>query len=276
MQSETIKSEKTLHEQIVIFLDILGFKQLVLEASKDDSKAAALDKALTKIDELNWGSAIGDPVNIVIFSDSIIISFDPDLVILHQVIDRLCMAVWDLMVEGIFMRGGISKGLLSTKPQRPWGPAFINAYETETNLAVHPRIVLSKSFFNWMKTHKNWENSFQPDCPPEFASYKRDENDGVYFLDVVARGLFKITKQSFTYGTEQGLKKIKAHLDFGIEQAITNPRVYAKYKWLCREWDRSLAHQQSDNPYLEPFYTNVRQMSAGDFSIATLPKLPEA
>jgi len=273
MQSET---QKTLHEQIVIFLDVLGFKQLVLEASKDDSKAAALDKALTKIDELNLGGVIGGTVNIVIFSDSIIISFDPDLVILQQVIDRLCMAVWDLMVEGIFMRGGISKGLLSTRSQRPWGPAFINAYETETNLAVHPRIVLSKSFMNWMKTHENWGNCFQPNCHPAFAFYKRDEKDGVYFIDVVARGLFKITKQSFTYGTEQGLKKIKAHLDFGIEQAITNPRVYAKYKWLCREWDRSLAYQQSANPYLEPFYTNVRQMSAGDFSIATLPKLPEA
>ena len=109
MQSET---EKTLHEQLVIFLDVLGFKQLVLEASKDDSKAAALDKALTKIDELNLGGVIGGTVNIVIFSDSIIISFDPDLVILQQVIDRLCMAVWDLMVEGIFMRGGISLSLI--------------------------------------------------------------------------------------------------------------------------------------------------------------------
>ena len=117
MQSET---EKTLHEQIVIFLDILGFKQLVLEASKDDSKAAALDKALTKIDELNLDGVIGGTVNIVIFSDSIIISFDPDLVILQQVIDRLCMAVWDLMVEGIFMRGGILSLIHISEPTRPY------------------------------------------------------------------------------------------------------------------------------------------------------------
>jgi hypothetical protein len=51
----------------------------------------------------------------------------------------------DLVAEGFFVRGGLTLGSLHLDEHVLFGPALVEAYELESNVAVHPRIVLSRA-----------------------------------------------------------------------------------------------------------------------------------
>jgi len=265
----------TLSEKVVVFLDILGFKELVKEAAKDEDKALALDGALAKIENIKiLGKIMRANINVTIFSDSVVISGELQKTTLTQLIDRLAEIIWELMTDGIWMRGGVAIGLLSNTPHRPWGPAFIKAYETEAYLAVHPRVVFSKTTYEW------FAEGIDMAALSELQKFhiKRDKRDGIYYIDIIARNLYKAQYESskgkkYHKKYNEDLSKIRDHLNHGHAQAMDNPRVFEKYVWLCREWDRTLGRMQKDTELsFEPYYTDARQESAGDFDIATLPK----
>jgi len=251
-----------LQKKCVVFLDILGFKELVISASKDCEKAQSLEDVLRKIEKI--GSVkenLIDTADVTIFSDSVVISVDQNHDIFSELIERLATMMWTLMCDGVWMRGGVAIGLLSNSSHRPWGPAFIEAYETETRLAVHPRLVFSRKAFDWLS-----ESIDVSDLP-----IKRDKTDGIYFIDVVGQGVDRLRDDP---GASLHFAKIREHLNIGYSQATDNPSVFRKYSWLCREWDRTLGSKQANYSIdLEPFYSDARQDSAGDFDIATLPSI---
>lgn len=51
----------------------------------------------------------------------------------------------NLLVEGFFVRGGLSLGSLHVSDHVLFGPALVEAYDLESRAAVHPRIVLSRA-----------------------------------------------------------------------------------------------------------------------------------
>jgi len=262
MNQDVNKLAGPLQKKCVVFLDILGFKELVKSAAKDVNSAENIQTALEKIRRVGTAKqGLIPSANVTIFSDSVVISTDKDISIVSQLIRRLAKMMWTLMCDGIWMRGGISMGLLADNSQSPWGPAFIDAYETETRLAVHPRLVLSRTAYEWI--------SDQTDVSQ--LPIKRDINDGIYFLDVIGSG---ITRLQDMPEARQEFENIAKHINSGHISSIDNPGVYQKYSWLCREWDRALGHRQVHHTMdLEPFYTDARQQSAGDFDIAALPKI---
>lgn len=260
MNENTKKLKSPLKDKCVVFLDILGFKVLVKSVANDVSKAQQLENSLMKIKKV--GTAKEDIIQsaeVTIFSDSVVISVDKEIDLISQLIRRLSRMMWTLMCDGIWMRGGCAIGLLSNTSHSPWGPAFIEAYETETRLAIHPRLVFSRPVYDWIATNTNVDQ----------LPIKRDTNDGVYFVDVIGSGISRMKDDP---RAAEEFKQITEHLNFGYERAIDSPSVFRKYSWLCREWDRALGRQQSNFQMdLEPYYTHARQQSAGDFSISTLP-----
>ena len=49
-----------------------------------------------------------------------------------------------LLTEGLLIRGAVAKGPLYHKQSVMFGPALLDAYGLETNVAMYPRIVLSR------------------------------------------------------------------------------------------------------------------------------------
>src|SRR5689334_1851014 len=46
---------------------------------------------------------------------------------------------WDLTVRGFFLRGGVTVGKVHLREGLLFGPALVDAYDIETQRAVHPR-----------------------------------------------------------------------------------------------------------------------------------------
>lgn len=127
---------------------------------------------------------------------------DKEITLISELIQRLSKMMWTLMCDGIWMRGGCAIGLLSNTSHSPWGPAFIEAYETETRLAIHPRLVFSRSVYDWIARNTDVDQ----------LPIKRDANDGVYFIDVIGSGISRLRGNPRAVDE---FRKINEHLNFG-------------------------------------------------------------
>jgi len=61
---------------------------------------------------------------------------------LISVLGVTCALCLDLLRQGVLTRGGITKGLLYHSSNIAFGPALIEAYRLESEVAVYPRVVL--------------------------------------------------------------------------------------------------------------------------------------
>ena len=128
---------------------------------------------------------------------------------------------------GIMIRGGATIGKISKDKDKPWGPAFIEAYQTETSLAKVPRIVFSKKLVEHMRT-KGWFPDVEELC-------SRDE-DGVYSLHPIKWAAEKGIDNTQVLTPDLALK-IKSFLDTEYERITDSPGVFEKIKWICAKWD---------------------------------------
>lgn len=255
-------SNSPFDDRCVVFLDILGFRESVKAASSDDSKAQKLDHALEKIQNLGKtkGSEI-DSSRVTVFSDSVVISVNQEIQDVISLLEQLAKMLWTLMVDGVWMRGGITVGKLSKSPDRPWGPAFIEAYDTEVKLANYPRLVVSRKMIEWLNEHTEHR---------QLLPIKRDENEGVYFVDAIGEGLKSRVGNLPLNGSN--LAMIKFHLDKEYIENTDNPNVFQKFAWLRKEWDITLgSHNQNDT--LESYFSKTRQLAAGIGDFRALPRL---
>lgn len=135
----------------VAFLDVLGFKKLVLSKGKREKKKIAeyfqlirdVTAGLEQIKEKrNFGS--------IIISDSVILSVPAGDTNKNQIdnLRHLCVAVgkiqFALAQENIWIRGAISSGeaYFNSIENQVVGPAYIQAYLLEERQALHPRVIL--------------------------------------------------------------------------------------------------------------------------------------
>lgn len=143
-------------EGSVAFLDILGFKKLVLSAENDASQQTVLHALITTLDEhvtLERGQSPHPdvPDNLkpdwIFISDSLIISSlnecgdDRDLAAVTLKAVQVANKLIDM---GFLIRGGISRGLVWRKPNNIFGSAYMEAYGQEQS-TEWPRVQLSST-----------------------------------------------------------------------------------------------------------------------------------
>lgn len=170
------KKYKTYETKIVAFVDILGFKQLI-ETTK--SLPERLKEIINQIQYLKaWDSTgpnkwtsqslfsqddlvkkapkveqdkynIQDIVTCTSISDCIIVSVPFDEDTFHQhlsaLVSELSYIGSKLLLSGVSIRGSITVGkIIHAKSNLLLGPAYVEAYQLEENVAVYPRIILSE------------------------------------------------------------------------------------------------------------------------------------
>lgn len=145
----------------VCFLDILGFSQDILAnwkaiESNPLEKLLAIKSALPVLDEEDADIASESPVRSYVcrvntVSDSITIAFglEPKLIIgdmalgLESLVANI-REVWRAAIErGYTLRGAIDFGDIYWDQNELIGPAFINAYRLESEIARVSRVVIS-------------------------------------------------------------------------------------------------------------------------------------
>lgn len=220
--------------RIVIFIDILGFRTFVEEAAKNPTSDAAvrLDKALDIIQ--NLASKKSDEISLLqhadpsiqIFSDSVILSIAP----LSSQLQNLCLELSRLfvrlMIQGVWIRGGISFGKFSTLRKKPCGPAVNSAYDIESKVARFPRLALSASMV-----------AFCRDNNPsilESAYVQRDE-DGVFAISPL--NLAVANPEEFGFDIREHATTIRDKLDEALEKIVDRPDQFEKVRELADRWN---------------------------------------
>ncbi len=144
-------------DSFVAFLDVLGFKELV----KSSNDTRRLDEYFNIVDNAIKKDIDNQPekqdINSIIISDSIILSIrkvEGDINHNIEQLRKLCIVVGKMQLrlanKNIWIRGGISSGKVhfDTNKNQVVGPAFINAYLLEEELAKVPRVIVDNKIIN--------------------------------------------------------------------------------------------------------------------------------
>ncbi len=151
----------TENESIVAYLDVLGFKKWVWDLiDKDDgtpdvNKFEALGDSLTEALEQAVGTVqeafirkteVGEVMTFQ-FSDSFVLAAESRVGIELPIIKGLVAFSGELLQEGLACRAGVARGYVYRDQNRGhlFGPAYLKAYQLESEIAFYPRIALEKS-----------------------------------------------------------------------------------------------------------------------------------
>jgi hypothetical protein len=144
-------------QAIVVFLDILGFRDMIREAKDDDAKIASIHTALLSLRLLAgfWQEkGIGDgttiyPIKCDLFSDTVVMSCDVVTEnALFWVLENIVNAQNLLIHQNCFARGAVTVGKHRQENNLVFGPALIQAYELEQSLASWPRVIIDPLAFS--------------------------------------------------------------------------------------------------------------------------------
>lgn len=214
-------------ERYVAFLDVLGFKALVVEADRHRDELYKILVSLRAFREVleRYGAS---EVRFSQFSDSVIISAPRTEQGMTYLFEACVRVSTRLLKEGVLVRGGIALGNVMHTSQVAFGPAIVAAYEADTT-GGPPRILLTPEV-----VEDGIKSRLLIDKWPKIVV--QDDYDGQMMLNIV---LYAATAQ----------RGMSAILDLDAGTAIARcirrncsenhnpPAVVAKWRWFKRYWN---------------------------------------
>lgn len=221
----------------VAFLDMLGFSK----ACKDKSFSCAEILKVLSFNSVINSSIIDvlekDEVGRVLFSEnitkSIYYSIMSDSIFIATPDNKngllyllqLCTIIQNYLLENnVLLRGGIAKGEFYGFEDIAFGPALIEAYEIEGNIAVYPRIVLSKAVADDITALNDSHINLY---------INRSKEDSLFFINHL--NPLEIRKMN---NATNKLTIIQNFIEEGCSN--NNPKIRVKYQWIKNYYETSL------------------------------------
>jgi nitroreductase len=222
-------------DSLVSYFDILGFKNVVA-SSPPDRIVASLEELLSLSSH--------DPQLIRVtsrglsaFSDHIVRTVSLDGLSAIQSVDVIEFELTELQhiqanlaVNGVFVRGAITRGPIYIDEDLVFGPALIRAYELEQTIAVHPRIVIDPTLLERLAHDANLDERLSV----LYTRFLFQGDDTVHSVDYLQIGDH----------LSERLDLLKTHASL-VRKALseaTLPSVTSKYLWLASYHDRIVSH----------------------------------
>ncbi|MBO6130518.1 MAG: hypothetical protein J6P28_01000 [Treponema sp.] len=238
-------------ESIVVFLDILGFKNKVIESLTSSKAIKQIAELLEYIEAFNTTNGVNEfistkniidlpnleltesdikqitnQIQILQFSDSLVITLPYtacDFIKKISLITyNLAYLIGKLAMSNFFIRGGIAIGKIYHKGNIIFGPALLKAYELESKYAVYPRVILSEELD--AKLQKFGAINSVP-------FIKRNRGDWLYVDFIVFAKAIQNSSVCITLIMEN-VKNNIAECDEKIE---ATKRIKEKYEWLLQK-----------------------------------------
>lgn len=239
-----------IEERFVAFLDILGFKAILKEIESDPSspKLAKLESVLNFMDEETYApnysadlpiyensecgtflieKELGDP-RLTYISDCIIISSEPTLDGFKALSRKIHKITAELAIDGIFCRGGISKGTMYHHGRILFGSAYLRAFYLEEEKAKFPRIILDPDILNFFDLC----DGKMPLAPTFYGL----DIDGYYYQRYWTWFLFPPYVGSWT----SYLLQVRTRIADCLDQFQSVPSILEKYEWVRNEFNSLL------------------------------------
>jgi hypothetical protein len=219
------KPAATYESRYVLFIDILGFKNMI---QSGEWSPGAIVAALRKAERT--AGEDGVRIRASQFSDSIIMSVPDDEFGFYSITSAAFFLAIELVQHGVLLRGGISKGRIYHNENICFGPAVLSAYALEQR-ATFPRVVLEANLLDRAK----WPDSMDASEKREYRHHNVPfDRDGQRFVDY-----FHHTHEGEFDAGWAGLQKHYEKLsDLVMAQANNeDPRIREKYDWLSQKLD---------------------------------------
>jgi|GEM_PF-2158826 len=232
--------EPTLRQSVYVYMDILGYKDMVrrlMTLEEQEKMLRKLHRALeyarrTYLEQrpeddlfVKLNDKQGYALNA--FTDHIVLSWpickDPKWEF-EGAFRCLKHFQLQMVIEGFFIRGAISFGNVYVDEITVFGSPVLEAYEGESSLARDPRIILTQSAINEVLEHRDhWGNKM----------YTEDilrDSEGQFFLNYLDSVM--IAKDEYGPIYEDVLKH-KAIVEKNLDEYKGNPSVWSKYAWVA-------------------------------------------
>lgn len=234
--------EENYEDRILLFLDILGFKELINSSIKNSTEEFTVTQSIIKlINEIETVSKTGNKFSskeVTQFSDTIVISFlltdDKEL---HNCFYNINRILAIMLKSGFIFRGSITIGKLYHKDNLIFGPALVEAYNLELNSAIFPRVIINKQCIEIMKKqytnnykHKYRINTFDTNL---YFLLKHDQ-DGFFYVDYFMCYIMFLRDKELMETDNKIRNKIK------IGTKNTNSNVRAKYDWMKAKYNEMI------------------------------------
>lgn len=244
------EGQRLLHNSVVAFVDILGFKERVKDAKKKGnsqdiftefqdviSNAFGIlnDSFANDCHEISGGvSDIKNNYQFRIFTDCILIGSpirktrSPGVSIegldeFYKVLYMLHFLQSQLVNCGFFVRGAITVGEFYMDEVTIYGLAAIDAYEAESKQAKYPRIILTKSAEDmFMEINKGFQDQKYSNY---VTKYLFRDSDGLFFINYLES--INMPDEPFLYVLEEHRNVIEKKL----RENHDNPHILEKYIW---------------------------------------------
>lgn len=236
-------------EKVVAFLDILGFRQLVLQ-SREQAKSvicrlnSALDHAIQCL------SLEGGPnwFSIKLFSDCFCITCNDLADDLWLMFTELGFLQWYLATQGIFIGGGLSFGAHYENDKIIFSEGLVRAYDLQSH-DPYPRILIDQ------KLVEHIELQPQNHCREELLRYMIRGQDGAVCLDYLER------IADFDHYAGNLDETLEEHKKAILEQVSLNrssPSVLDKYRWLASYHNFKFTTLYNSEEWDEAYFEKLR------------------
>lgn len=231
--------------RIVLFLDILGFRKHVLdtvdkkretdELIDNEARIGILYNALVKMGEIAGVNGNQEKINVTQFSDSIVISFlDKSPSKASAVFEIVLKIIVHLISKGIICRGALSYGKFIHDSRILFGPALVDAYETESKAAMYPRVIMDRKIYDYSRMYHD-KKTGQFVIPDGISEYLKLDLDGKYYIDYFASAPRVIQEKKELLGYYKILREIIIN-----GRRFEQPDLKVKYGWMKMKYNKFL------------------------------------
>lgn len=232
--------EAAYSERYCAYIDILGFSSLISELDRGKVKVAEIHKVLSSVHAPPSIERQEADLKSQSISDAVALSAAATA----AGFDAICKAAEELsrrlLRQGYFARGGITKGNLYHGRDMVFGPALVEAFHLEVDIAKYPRIILPRAVaaegMMYAEHGTHWRKTFegrfiQASDGPFFLHILRDYSIHVQEL---ARDRAKLRKDDPIVTLLRGMRTpIQKRLD----EASDNPNHFQKVAWFASYWN---------------------------------------
>ncbi|HTH95465.1 MAG TPA: hypothetical protein VL550_09540 [Rhodocyclaceae bacterium] len=243
--ADLFRDDLVYEERCCLFLDVLGFSRLLKH-----SEASVVFHMLTYFKEgkEKFFPYADEDTQVTAFSDSIVISINSrERTCIHSMIEVATQLQKDFMQIGILTRGGIALGKMFHKDGILFGPAMVEAYTLESEIAVYPRVVVSEKAV--IKYHE-FLAEFTPVENQALADKFRRDFDGVIHVHIFDQTAYEPLDPQFpSFELELDSDEVVRRVMLGrpVGDDKETKRIQTKYDWLESYYYQSNRDSQTQN-----------------------------
>jgi len=241
-------------ERYCAFIDILGFSGLISDLERERISVEEIRQVLSVV---HAPPKTTRPQEADLRSQSISDAVALSATATAAGFDAICAAAemlsLRLLRSGYFVRGAITKGRLYHDPGTIFGPALVEAYRLESQIAKFPRIIVPRAVARdglvYAEQGTHWKQYFD-------GRFIQAE-DGPFFIDILrdhTRHLQKVVNHTMADdGTLPLLRMMRTAIQKRFDEASDNPNHFEKVAWFVVYWNGKISLLGAEG--LEPIIT---------------------